>query len=234
MKQQNLTLIELLIIIAIIAILVGTLLPALSKARDAGRKASCYSNLKQIGICAAQYDFDSDGYAFHHEWIFRVKEYTSKKNKAAVEKFLRCPVLPQNMPDGKALNISYAITGDFYNTNANDSNMRFSLSANAATRELHAKNSRIPMPTRKVMFTECIAPSQTVAWEHTSSNIVNNSQSFNFHLYSSNSLMADGHTENKRFHKKLKDYNTLAETDTPNLFSYGTLYEGNDYFCYRK
>ena len=222
MKRQNFTLIELLIIIAIIAILVGTLLPAPSKARDAGRKASCYSNLKQVGICAAQYDFDSDGYAFHHEWIFHVKEYTSKQTKAAVEKFLRCPVLPKNMPDGKALNISYAITGDFYNTDAY-SNMKFSLSANAATRELHAKNSRIPMPTRKVMFTECIAPPQTVAWEHISSNIVNDSLSYNLHSYSSNSLMADGHTENKRFNKKLKDYNTLAETDSPNLFSYGIL-----------
>lgn len=232
MKKQNFTLIDLLAMIAVIAILIGMLLPALSKARDAGRKASCYSNLKQVGICAAQYDFDSDGYAFNCRWTLHVKRYTSKENKAAIEKFLRCPVLPKNMPDGKAINISYAITGDFYNTD--ERNMKFALCANAATRELHAKNSRIPMPTRKVMFTECIAASHTTAWEHTAFNIVNDDRSLNSHSYSSNSLMADGHTENKRFNKKLKDYNTGTETNTPNLFSYGKLYENKDYFCYKK
>ncbi len=54
-KRRGFTLIELLVVIVIIAILVAILLPAVQAAREAARRATCLSNLRQIGLAVQQY-----------------------------------------------------------------------------------------------------------------------------------------------------------------------------------
>ena len=58
--QRAFTLIELLVVIAIIAILAAILFPVFAQARDQARKASCLSNMKQIGLALFMYTQDYD------------------------------------------------------------------------------------------------------------------------------------------------------------------------------
>ncbi len=66
MRKSAFTLIEVLVVIAIISILAAILFPVFARAREQARRASCISNLKQMGLAIALYRGDYDGNNPHH------------------------------------------------------------------------------------------------------------------------------------------------------------------------
>src|SRR5215471_3900995 len=105
-SRQGFTLIELLVVIAIIAILVSLLLPAVQQAREAARRASCKSNLKQLALAVhnfhgAQNKFPPDTlYTYdptgpNWSWLAHILPYIDQENLSDLAKIETTP--PNNI-----------------------------------------------------------------------------------------------------------------------------------------
>ncbi len=109
-NRNSFTLIELLVVIAIIAILAALLLPALNKARERGKAASCIGNLKQMSANLLMYAENYRGWApvqktatdsWYGEYLRSKKiDYT-----LGPEKIMLCPA--QNTPRKNYWEVNY-------------------------------------------------------------------------------------------------------------------------------
>lgn len=88
-RARAFTLIELLVVIAIIGILASMVLPALSKAKESGKRSSCANNLRQLAIAATMFTGE-------HEGKFPTRQVPNAWPESLYENFqelkiLRCP-----------------------------------------------------------------------------------------------------------------------------------------------
>jgi len=121
-QHKAFTLIELLVVIAIIAILAAILFPVFARARENARRASCMSNLKQIGLGMMMYvqDYDEtyplsyeynsqlppDGYSWSGTlWFWQQTIYPYTKN----DQLYICPSTPVNAVSAAAVSLGKPI-----------------------------------------------------------------------------------------------------------------------------
>jgi prepilin-type processing-associated H-X9-DG protein/prepilin-type N-terminal cleavage/methylation domain-containing protein len=99
MKRHAFTLIELLLVIAIVTILTGMLLPTLNRGRESARAASCISNLRQVGLATEMY---VDDYGCYFTW------FTTQGSNRLWYFGLESPYNPNGAPGARHIDLTKA------------------------------------------------------------------------------------------------------------------------------
>jgi len=109
--RRGMTAIELLVVITVLGLLIGLLLPAVQAAREAGRRAQCVNNLRQIGLALSSYQeshrvFPSgdNGAGFSaHAMILPQLEQTPLFNSVNFEAGLGIVATAENQTAGRSI-----------------------------------------------------------------------------------------------------------------------------------
>jgi prepilin-type N-terminal cleavage/methylation domain-containing protein/prepilin-type processing-associated H-X9-DG protein len=200
--RAGFTLIELLVVIAIIAILAAILFPVFARARENARRASCQSNMKQIGLGIMQYaqDFDDRyvprdngqcvaGNVRSQNWPLMIQPYTKSLD------LFKCPSNPRNTPNPADMDTYMSCSGPHWNVTGPMIPIGYPLNARmhgSAQQALHM--AAVQAPATKISMSEATA--RYTEFNTTTTRAVDMAAwGFAGHMSTTNYLFGDGHVK---------------------------------------
>jgi prepilin-type N-terminal cleavage/methylation domain-containing protein/prepilin-type processing-associated H-X9-DG protein len=210
MERKRFTLIELLIVIAIIAILASLLLPALRKSRETAKQILCSNNQKQQYICFANYMDDHEGWLPGHNTmpeygnLFRwlsgwsgsgldyipINPYYNDSNTVGkgIGTILDCPAIERGKTlciDGTTLAVAYDYCYD----------RKPSSDTNFDTQSIKPMSVMNNPSTQSIIIDCALGGASYIAWSFFNQNPVTPHGGGD----SQNALFWDGHTDNVKY-----------------------------------
>ena len=187
--RRGFTLIELIVVLAVIAALGAILLPIFAGQREKARRSSCQSNLKQIGLGMMQYcrDYDENFPRHTHEPNTFVWQQILQPYVKSVAIF----VCPSNL--ASRLPVNSAIWPGVYP----EIPRSYGLNHRVSYAERQVSISEIKSPARKIMVAESrsSSPDYGSSWWSSWSDGSRWVEGFAGHLGTANYLFADGHVK---------------------------------------
>jgi prepilin-type N-terminal cleavage/methylation domain-containing protein/prepilin-type processing-associated H-X9-DG protein len=151
-RRLAFTLIELLVVIAIIAILAAMLLPALSRAKAAGKKVSCLNNLHQMGLSLLMYAYDNGEIiprANYPLWFTILQANMGGKTGMDFQKIksFKCPAYPS-----QSNLVSYVVNGWYFTSITDQTGMEWDYTENPVPQV--SKLTGIQQPARTIYLAD--------------------------------------------------------------------------------